>query len=306
MELRQLDCFIATCEELHFTRASVKMGITQPSLSHQIKTLEDELGVQLFDRIGKKIAITEAGKILYNQSKLALSNLSNAKEQIEELMQMERGTLSIGALPGELSQLVSSILLDFHNKYPKVRIRVFGVEDIVTRILQNELDLAITILPIGDDRIDTIPLYQERFYFVATKEHPYADRKAINFNEILHVPIVMFPETHRCRQLIDMTCSSAGLKLDPLIETSSIDSLFGLVRSGGGGTVLSKTLIDIYNFDDLVHIPIQGPTLCRQVGVVYLRDKYMGKASQGFIQALRAHVKVLKQDNQLEQCDNEE
>lgn len=306
MELRQLNYFIVTCEELHFTRASEKLGITQPSLSHQIKALEDDLGVPLFDRIGKKIAMTEAGMILYKQSKLAFGNLSSAKEQIQELQQIERGTLSIGALPGELNQLVSSLLLDFHRDYPKVQIKIFGVEDIVNRVLQNELDLAITILPIEDERIYTIPLYREKFYFVATSEHPYAGRTAINFEEILNVPIVMFPETHRCRQLVDMTCSRAGFKLNPLIETTTIESLFGLVRSGAGGTVLSKTLFEMYNYDDLLYIPIQNPTLCREVGIVYHREKYMGNASRGFIDLITAHVKLLKQDTLLEYCDSEE
>ncbi|CAI6087733.1 LysR family transcriptional regulator [Cohnella sp. JJ-181] len=296
MELRHLNYFIVTCEELHFTKASLKLGIAQPSLSHQIKALEDELGVLLFDRIGKKVAITEAGMILYRQCKLAFGHLSNAKEQIQELQQMERGTLSIGALPGELNQLVSSLLLDFHRDYPKVRIKIFGVEDIDNRILQNELDLAITILPLEDERIHTVPLYRERFYFVVTPDHPYAGRNAIDFEEILNVPVVMFPETHRCRQLVDMTCSEAGLALNPLIETTTIESLFKLVRSGAGGTVLSKTLFEMYDYDDLLPIPIQNPTLSREIGIAYRRDKHMGEAARGFIELLTAHVKQLKQD----------
>ncbi|QHW34803.1 LysR family transcriptional regulator [Paenibacillus rhizovicinus] len=299
MEFRQLEYFIATCEELHFTKASVKLGITQPTLSHQIKALEDEVGVPLFDRIGKKIAITEAGMILYKQTKLAVGNLSSAIEQIQELQQIERGTLAIGALPGELNQLVTSLLLDFHREYPKVRIKIFGVENIETRILQNELDLALTILPIEDARIHAIPLYSEDFYFVATAKHPYADRTAIQFDEILNVPIVMFPETHQCRQMVDMTCSLAGFNLNPMIETTTIESLFGLVRSGAGGTVLSKTLIEMYDYDELVRIPIQNPALRREVGIVYHRDKYLGKASRGFIALLTEHVKLLKQDHLL-------
>ncbi|WP_217593658.1 LysR family transcriptional regulator [Cohnella sp. GbtcB17] len=294
MELRQLDYFIATCEELHFTRAAEKIGITQPSLSHQIKALEDEIGVPLFDRIGKKIALTEAGMILYAQSKLAFGNLASAKEQIQELQRIERGKLSIGALPGELNQLVSTLLIDYHRDYPKVQIKILGVEDVATGLLQNELDLAVTILPIEDERIETIPLYNERFFFVATAGHPYAGRSAIDFEEILRVPVVTFPETHRCRQLVDTTCARAGLRLQPLIETTTIDSLFGLVRSGAGGSVLSKTLLEMYNYDDLVCIPIQNPSLTREVGMAYLRDKYMGKASQGFIELMQTQVKMLK------------
>ncbi|RAP78043.1 LysR family transcriptional regulator [Paenibacillus montanisoli] len=305
MELRQLEYFITTCEELHFTRASVKLGITQPSLSHQIKVLEDELGVPLFDRIGKRIAVTEAGMILYKQSKRVLGNLASAREQIGELQKMERGTLSIGALPGELNQLVTSLLLDFHRDYPGVRIKVFGVEDIVNRVLQNELDFAITILPLDDDRIHKIPLYREKFYFVATPDHPYAAHEAMNFDEIKSMPIIMFPETHRCRQLIDMTCSNSGFELQPLIETTTIESLFGLVRSGAGGTILSKTLLEMYGYDDLLTIPIQNPTLCREVGIIYHRDKYMGRASRGFIDLLSTHIKELKRDEEPQVCDSE-
>lgn len=303
MELRQLEYFVATCEELHFTKASVKLGIAQPSLSHQIKALEDELGVRLFDRIGKKIAITEAGMILYKQSKLAFNQLASAMEQIQELQDIERGTLAVGALPGELNHLVSALLLDFHRAYPKVRIKIFGVEDIVTRVLNNELDLAVTILPIEDERIRTIPLYDETFYFVATKEHPFTSRSAIDFAEIMGVQLVMFPETHRCRQLVDLTSVKAGFTFQPLIETTTIESLFGLVRSGAGGTVLSKTLFEMYDYDDLIPIAIQNPTLSRQVGIVYHRDKYMGKASRGFIDLLTAHVELLKQNSRIEPSD---
>ncbi|MBO7743392.1 LysR family transcriptional regulator [Paenibacillus sp. MWE-103] len=296
MELRQLESFITTSEELHFTRASVKLGITQPSLSHQIKTLEDELGVLLFDRIGKKIALTEAGMILFRHCKLAFGNLASAVDEIHELQQIERGTLTVGALPGELNQLVSSLLLDFHQRYPKVRIKLIGDEDIVNQVLQNELDVALTIFPVEDDRVRTIPLYRENFYFVAASDHPYAGRSAINFEDILKVPIVMFPETHRCRQLIDTTCTEAGRKLVPLIETTTIESLFKLVRSGAGGTILSRTLFDMYDYDDLFRIPIQNPALSREVGIAYHRDKYMGKAALGFIDLITAHVKELKQE----------
>ncbi|NHN35572.1 LysR family transcriptional regulator [Paenibacillus agricola] len=304
MEIRQLEYFSVLCEELHFTKAAEKMGITQPTLSHQIKALEDDLGVPLFDRIGKKTAITEAGMILYKQCKLIFSNLLSARDQIQELQNIERGTLAIGALPGELNQLVSSLLLEFHRNYPKIRIKIIGTEDIVNLILQNELDFAITILPLEDERISKIALYKERFYFAATPDHPFANNSAINFDEIKGTPFIMFPESHRCRQLIDLTCSTAGFKLQPLIETTTIESLFGLVRSGAGATILSKTLLEMYNNGDLIMIPIENPALCREIGIVFHRDKHIGKAAKGFIDILTTHVEKLRENSQEEYCDN--
>lgn len=294
MELRQLEYFVAICEELHFTRASEKLGMTQPTLSHQIKSLEDELGVPLFDRIGKKIAVTEAGKLLLSQCKVIFASLQNVKEQIMELQKVARGTLSIGALPGELTQLVSSLLLDFHNIYPQVQIKIVNLDDIVERVVQNEIDFAISILPIEDERIHKIPLYKEQFYLAVSSDHPLADRTSINFNEIRDYPIIMFPQTHKCRQMLDMTCSTSGFNLEPLIETTSIDTIIDLVKAGAGVTVLSKTLLNIYNDGQLKTLKVENPTLCREIGIIRHKDKYIGQAARIFMDLLSNHIDELK------------
>jgi LysR family cyn operon transcriptional activator len=296
MELRQLEYFMTTCEELHFTRAAEKLGITQPTLSHQIKSLENELGVRLFDRIGKKTMITEAGMILYQQSHIAIGSLTSAREQIQELQKVERGTLSIGALPGELNELVSSQLINYHRKYPNIHIKLIANEDVVERVLHNELDFAISILPIEHDKLAIKSLYSESFYFVTTANHPLASHTSIDFEELVTTPIVMFPETHRCRQLIDSTCQIEGLELKPFIETTTVDSLFTLVRSGIGSTVLSKTLIDMYHYEDLVIIPIVNPKLSREVVIAYHKDRYLGQAASGFIDLVVSYITTFKKD----------
>ncbi|GFZ96883.1 LysR family transcriptional regulator [Paenibacillus marchantiophytorum] len=303
MELRQLEYFMTTCEELHFTRAADKLGITQPTLSHQIKALENELGVRLFDRIGKKTMITEAGMILYQQSHKAIRSLTSAREQIQELQKVERGTLSIGALPGELNELASSLLIDYHRNFPNIRIKLITNEDIVERVLQNELDFAISILPVEHDKLAVKPLYREAFFFVTTANHPLASYAQINLEELVTTPIVMFPETHRCRQLIDSTCRNAGLEIKPFIETTTIDSLFNLVRSGIGATILSKTLIEMYHYEDLLIIPIVNPKLIREVGIVYHKDKYLGQAASGFIDLIISYINSIKKEEPSAYCD---
>ncbi|NUU62159.1 LysR family transcriptional regulator [Paenibacillus sp. JW14] len=157
MELRQLEYFKAICDELHFTRAADKLGVTQPTLIHQIKALEDELGIPLFDRIGKKIAITAVGSILYTHACTIFNVMHSAKEQLEELQDGEQGTITIGSLPGELNHLVSLLLVEFNRQFPKIKIRIVAAENVVDPILQNEMDIAVTILPVEDDRLEQIP-----------------------------------------------------------------------------------------------------------------------------------------------------
>ncbi|KRE36277.1 LysR family transcriptional regulator [Paenibacillus sp. Soil724D2] len=286
MEFRQLECFKAICEELHFTRAAERLGITQPTLSYQIKLLEDEMGTPLFSRIGKKIAITEAGSILHNHCSTIFGALTGAREEIFELQHIERGTLSIGALIGEINELVSSLLVDFHKKYPKIQIKLNGLVDVVEPLILNELDFAVTILPVEDERLRIVPLYVEDFYFVVKSDHPFADHKTISFEEIKKEPVIMFPSTHRCRKMIDSACSSLGFDLKPKIETTTIRSLLMLVRSGAGVSILSKTLLEMYPHQDLSMIRITNPSLRREIGVIYLKDRYMEKAAREFIDLL--------------------
>jgi DNA-binding transcriptional LysR family regulator len=294
MELRQLECFIAICEELHFTRASEKLGITQPTLSYQIKLLEDDLGMPLFNRIGKKITMTEAGSLLRNHCGTIFSSLAGAREEILELQHIERGTLSIGVLIGEINELVSGLLIDFHNRYPKVQIKLYGVEDVVEPLVDNDLDFAVTILPLEDERFRKVSLYEEEFYFVMKEDHSLSKNKSIALEEVTKTPVIMFPPTHRCRKMIDLACSVQGFDLNPKIETSTIESLLMLVRSGAGISILSKTLLELYPYPELKVIPLTKPNLKREVGVIYLKDRYMGKAAKEFIELLVKHIAVLK------------
>ncbi|MNI03668.1 HTH-type transcriptional regulator GltC [compost metagenome] len=290
LEIRQLEYFIAICDELHFTRAADKLGVTQPTLSHQIKSLEDELGTPLFDRIGKKIAITEAGAVLKAHVVTIFNALRSAKDQIDELHEGDRGIISIGSLPGELNQLVSSILVAFNQQFPKVKIKIVASDDVAEKVLNNELDAALTILPVKDERLEQIPLYFEQFYVIVSSDHLFAREKSIAFNQIQKHPVILFPKDHKCRQLVDATCSTSGFVLEPFIETNTVDSIFSLVKSGAGISILSKSLFHLFNDGTLHAIPIVDPVICRQVAIIYNRDKFLSHSVRSYISLLQQFV----------------
>src|SRR5690625_1363346 len=143
MELRQLEYFMEVCKELHFTRAAENLNIAQPTLSQQIKSLEDEVGIPLFDRIGKKITLTEAGRILLKHSQTIFFELEQAKLALNDLNGLERGNLTIGSLFSCINYLLPGAIINFKKMYPNVELSVFGLrtEEIVSQLLNNELDL---------------------------------------------------------------------------------------------------------------------------------------------------------------------
>jgi LysR family cyn operon transcriptional activator len=290
LELRQLEYFKAICDELHFTRAADKLGVTQPTLSHQIKSLEDELGTPLFDRIGKKIAITEAGSVLYAHAATIFNVLRSAKDQIDELHVGERGSITIGSLPGELNHLVSLLLVEFNRQFPNVKIKIIATGNVVDMVLNNEMDAAVTILPVDDDRLEQIPLYYEQFYLTVPSGHPLAHAASIDFMELQKLPIIMLPTDHKCRQLVDATCSTSGFQLEPFIETNTFDSIFSLVKSGAGVSVLSKSLIHLYNDGTIHAIPIVHPVLNRQIAIIYNRNKFLSRPVQSYLALLQQFI----------------
>ncbi|MBW7458748.1 LysR family transcriptional regulator, partial [Paenibacillus sepulcri] len=126
MELRQLEYFRALCKELHFSKAAESIGISQPTLSQQIKVLEEEMELPLFDRLGKRIAITEAGQVLYEQCEEIFQRIEYVKDYFSEMRTQERGRLRVGVIPGAVDLLLGQMVADYHSAYPEVSLAILG------------------------------------------------------------------------------------------------------------------------------------------------------------------------------------
>ncbi|MFB5195853.1 LysR family transcriptional regulator [Neobacillus sp. KR4-4] len=298
MELRQLEYFMTLCEELHFTKTAEKLRIGQPTLSYQMKALEDELGVRLFDRLGKKLAITEAGEILLQQCKKVFENLKFATEQIEELQKVKRGKLVIGALSGDLSLIASKVLLKFHEVFPHVQIQFFSIDDPIEKVKQNEIDLALTFMPRPEEGFVQIPLYKDGFYFVARTDHAWSARDEIEFYEIQNIPLILNPIDHCFRKLLTDACLSAGIVLQPIIESTDSKMILDLVEEGIGASILSGTLFSLENTGGLKAIKMTNPDIIKEVSIVHHKQKYIGTAAKGFIEIL---VNFINENKALEE-----
>ena len=290
LELRQLEHFMALCEEMHFTKTAEKLRIGQPTLSYQMKALEDELDVRLFDRLGKKIAITESGKILLEHCKMVFANLESAKEQIEELQNVKRGKLVIGTLSGDLNKIASTVLVEFHSIFPDVQIQIFSLDDVVENVIQNKVDLALTLLPEKDERLTNISLYEEEFLLAVQRNHVWSNRNSIDFKEIQRIPLILNPIGHCFRRSLDAACITSGIQIRPIIELTDSISILNLVKKGIGATIISNTLFSLENEGELKALQIMNPTIIREVTIVHHKQKHIGTAAKGFIELLISYV----------------
>lgn len=292
MELKQLEYFMTLCQELHFTRAAEKLGITQPSLSQQIRLLEHEIGMPLFDRIGKKTMLTEAGRVLLHHGYNVFHELSQARAAISELHGLKRGALKVGALLTVVNYLLPPTVMGFHNSYPHVELSVLGLRtgDIYNGLLQNELDLGIVFLPMEHEDLQCIPLYQENLALAVAADHPIAQAASVTLDILRDTPSVLLPNTYFLRQVINEHCRSLAFTPQPVLEMTTMESIITMVGQGVGVTILPKGYLDYINNPLICTVPLHDPVLTTQIGVVYRKNKYLCAASRIFMEQLISTV----------------
>lgn len=284
MELRQLDYFIAVCEELHFSRAAEKLGISQPNLSLQIKALEEEFGAPLFDRFGKKIALTSAGEALLKHGRNVIAHVQNAYDEMAEMRSHRGGRLRLGVIPSEMDYRLTPLFLDFHRRFPAISLRIYSEVYTVKRVLDATIDVGITRIPPPDERLTVISLAKEEYGLVVAAGHPFYGRESVSIEELKGIPMIIYPAGYWGRELVESVCQEHGFSLNAIIEITSNPSLFRFVAENIGATVQTAHLVQAINDPRLRFIPIHDHPPYRQVGIVYRSDKYLSHAAKSFIE----------------------
>jgi DNA-binding transcriptional LysR family regulator len=278
-------------KELHFTKAAEKLGISQPTLSHQIKMLEQELGYALFNRIGKKIELTKVGEIVQQEALNIQNSLQSISSQIKALTKVEIGELKIAVLPGEITDLVTTLCIKFNQLYPNIRVFIQSTDEVEKAVLENQADFGIGFEFNRYDMLLVTKLYDEEFYLISNQST--GEQKA-SFSDVLDSPLILFPNIHQCRKILDKTSLEVGRQLEPIVETSSIESILKLVRNGVGRSFVSRTLYEFYDTEDLFFQRIEKPTLTRSVYLVLKKNRFINYAARKYIELLLCEIERLR------------
>lgn len=289
MDYRLLEYFMAVASELHFTKAAEKLGISQPTLSQQIRLLEQRVGTPLFRRIGKKIYLTEAGTILRKHTARSFHELTQAQAMIQELKGLQRGRLRIGCSG---NHLLTKALITFHAQHPGIELSVveLATEETWQGLLHHELDLGLVFLPLHDDQLVSIPLYRETLTLVASQEQPVptTPEGGVMLADVVALPLILLQQKFYVRQMFDRCLTATGLAALPRMELSTLEALRQMAEQGVGAAVLpSSYCSQLASSGTLQRIPITSPVPEQQVGLVYHRDTYLDHTVRSFIDHLQ-------------------
>jgi LysR family cyn operon transcriptional activator len=289
IKLRQLQYFLAVAEKMNFSKAAEKVFVTQPTLSHQIAELESHVGTALFDRSGKMVRLTEAGRIFATHATKALQELDSGCTALRELEGLQRGSLNIGATQSFVRKLLPPLLGDFMNRYPAVRINVqeMTATQIERQLANGNLDLGIAFEPSIMEETELEPILKERLLLVVSPRHELADLSVVKLKQLDNQPLVFFSQEFSTRQLVDHYFGTLPISLNLVCETNSIEVMLGVVSQTNVATILPEGTIPR---DSNLHVmPIVEPELVRVSALLWSRHSFRTFAARTFADMLRKH-----------------
>jgi len=311
MQLHQLRYFCAVAHAGSFTRAAETLQLAQPSLSQQIGRLERELGLPLFERLGRGLRLTAYGRALLPQAEAVLLQIQDARHTVEALHGAVRGRLAVGCIPTIAPYYFASRVVEFAQRHPDVALHL--VEDTTPRLVallqSGELDVAITSLPVRSPDLICSELFREPILVVVAPGHPLAGRARISAGELRQERLLLLREGHCFRHDALAVCRRARLPLTAVFETDQFASIFALVAAGFGISLVPAMAAQqaqqtrVRSGDPLscaggrarsqpscVVLPLEGGAM-RRVGYLQLRRHVAGPAQQAFIHWLRTQAK---------------
>ncbi|PAV28891.1 LysR family transcriptional regulator [Virgibacillus profundi] len=288
MDIRQLRYFYTIAKTGQITRAAKELHMAQPPLSQSLKSLEDNLGVKLFDRNGRKMELTEAGLILYRKTERLLHFLDETKTEVKETGKGIKGKLSIGCVKSCFSLLPKRLKL-FRDLYPNVSIELREGDTFrLTEQLHNRnIDLAIVRLPLELKPFSFYPLPNEKYVAIVPESWiSHKKEDYISLKELAKMPLLLLHRISGIGQyeLIMDQFENSGLKPNIVCECPDVDMIIGLVNEEIGATIVPESAITRLHQQNIKVLKLEGVTIISESSLIWLKDRYLSKSAGRFIE----------------------
>jgi DNA-binding transcriptional LysR family regulator len=267
----KLEFLLALAREKHFGRAAEACGVTQPTLSAGIKQLEDSMGVLLVNRGSRFHDLTPEGERVLDWARRIVGDTRNMRQEIQSLRHGLTGRLRLAAIPTALA-MVAALTTPFRERHPNVQFTIWSrtSADVLALLENLEIDAGVTYLdnePLG--RVNTIPLYRERYRLLTSADAPLGNREEVSWAELADVPLCLLTPDMQNRRIIDRLLKTAGTESRPMLESDSMILLFAHVRTGRWASVMPAKLAETLGLTDTMRaIPIVDPDEVHTIGLV--------------------------------------
>jgi LysR family hydrogen peroxide-inducible transcriptional activator len=296
MELHQLRYFVAVAELGHFTRAAERCLVAQPSLSQQIGKLEKELGQPLFERLGRVVRLTDAGRTLYDQAVSILASVEEARRQVADASGEQGGTVTVGAIPTVAPFLLPSLASAFQRRFPRSHVVIF--EDLTAHVVENclrgELDVGVLALPVSDTRLHVEPLFDEELLLALPLGHPLAKKRRLTIRDLDGQAFILLSELHCLGQQIVAFCNQESCSPFMVCRSAQLLTVQELVSVGHGVSLLPAMACESDRHPQRVYRRLCGEAPTRTLAMIWHKQRYQRPAVRRFIEMMRQHKAAAK------------
>ncbi|MDO4181202.1 MAG: LysR substrate-binding domain-containing protein [Bacteroidales bacterium] len=286
MELRQLKYFIKAAETLNFSEAAKASFITQSTLSQQIRQLETELDVQLFQRNSHEVALTEAGEELLPYARHTIHSAESCFDRLHDLKQMLTGTLNIG-VTYTFSPILTETVLTFMQRYPQVKLNIYykTMEELMQMLEKREVDFVLAFKPTQRyEQIESHILFDNHLSAIVRTGHPLSAKEKISMNELEPYELALPSRGLQARNTFECILAQRDYRLKVRIELNEVNILLKLIKGSDLVTILSEATI--HDEADVKAIPLDTPENEMEGCIHMLRNTYRKHSAQEFIRLL--------------------
>jgi LysR family hydrogen peroxide-inducible transcriptional activator len=290
MEFHQLRYVCAIADTGNFSRAAERCQIAQPSLSQQVLKLEEDLGAKLFDRLGRSVRLTEAGRAFIPQARAVLEQMEVARLSAADKNADFRGSIAVGVIPTVAPYLIPSYAATFAKNYPDAKLRI--VEETTSVLVEGlrnlSIDVAILALPLRHKDLKLFPIRTEPLFAVLRRDHPRASAESLALKDLRGESFVMLRDGHCFRDLSLRTCTRARITPNIAFESGQFSSLLGMVAAGVGVSLVPEMAID-RNLG-CRYVRLSDAQATRTIVAAVLRRRSFNRVQEAFVSGIRGRA----------------
>lgn len=282
MDLRKLEIFSSVARCGSFSAAAAQLPMAQPAVSIAIRKLEEELGLTLFDRGGRRIKLTAEGHKLLTRAESILQQVADLQSSAGSMHQLLQGELSIACPSMLATYFLPDLLSGFLNEHPGLTASVTqaGTREIETLLLQGEIEVGVTIAGASAQELELLPLVDEQMVVCVASEHRWSRRRYLTVTDLHEAPMVVYESGYFIREQLDALCRAEQVQPDLRMQSNFLPLLVSMVRQGLGATVGLRTMAE--QEAGLRGVPL-SPRVPVGLALAKRRDRTISRANQAFL-----------------------
>jgi DNA-binding transcriptional LysR family regulator len=291
MELRTLKYFLSLYDEGSFTAAAEANYISQPAISIQLKNLQGELGIKLYQTRGRQVSFTDAGSVVADYARRFIGLERQMLEHVRDMQGLKRGSISLGTIDAASIYILPEVFRAFREMYPgiEINLQIASTYPLFRELEADRLDLVCGTLPLEHTKeYETFRIFSEPLVFISPNDHPLAGRRRLDPEELATYPFILFQKGSVTRGIIEEQLASKGVTPVVSMAIDSQDAIKNLVSSGLGLSVLPlKTVEDDIEAGELMILDVAGMNLRRDIGLILPVGRYLPLTVRAFLGAMK-------------------